>query len=70
MVDEVYTQNMWIGHVVLRVLFFLAMMKEASKADHSASYAVGCRWLLAAVFVSAVSTPHLGAFEAGGTLSQ
>ena len=40
-------------------------MIEASKVDHSASYAVGCCWLLAAVFVSAASTLHLGAFEAG-----
>ena len=61
MVDEVYTQNMWIGHFVL--LFFLCMI-EASKVDHSASYVVGCWWLRAAVFVSAASTPHLGAFEA------
>ena len=35
----------------------------------SASYVVGCCWLLAAVFVAAASTPHRSAFEAGGTLS-
>ena len=44
-------------------------MIEASKVEHSASCVVGGRWLLAAVFVSAASTPHLGAFEAGDTLS-
>ena len=43
-------------------------MIEASKVDHSASYVVGCWWLLAAVFVSAAGAPHLGAF--GGTLSE
>ena len=45
-------------------------MIEASKVEHSASDVVGCWWLLAAVFVSAASTPHLGAIEAGGTLSE
>ena len=58
---------MWIGHFA--VLFFLCMIK-VSKVDHSASYVVDCWWLLAAVFVSAASTPHLGAFDAGGTLSE
>ena len=45
-------------------------MVEASKVEHSASDVVGCWWLLAAVFVSAASAPHLGAFEVGGTLSE
>ena len=64
MVDEVYTQNMWFGHYA--VLFWLCMV-QASKEEHSASYVVSsCSWLLAAVFISAANTPHLGAFEAGG----
>ena len=42
-------------------------MIEASKLKHSASYVIGCWWLLAAVFVSAASTTHLIAFEAGDT---
>ena len=67
MVDEVYTQNMWIGDFGL---LFLLRIIEASKVDHSANYVVDCWWLLAAVFVSAASTPHLGVFEAGGTLSE
>ena len=46
------------------------MIKEASKVEHCASYVVGSWRLLAAIFVSAASTPHLGAFEAGGTLSE
>ena len=50
--------------------FVLSMIKEASKVEHAASYKVGCWWLLAAVFVSAASAPHLGAFEVGGTLSE
>ena len=65
MVDEVHT-SIWIGHFVR--LFFLCVIEEASKVKHSASYVVGCWRLLAAVFVSAASTPHLGAFEAGVTL--
>ena len=65
-----YTQNMWIGHFVL--IFFICMI-YAPKVEHSTvrtSYVVGCWWLLVAVFVSAASTPHLGAFKAGGTLSE
>ena len=46
--------------------FPLRCMIEASEVDHSASYVVGCWWLVAAVLVSAASTPHLGAFEAWG----
>ena len=66
-----HIQNMWIDHFV--VLIFLCMI-EASKVEHSSlqatqSVAGGC-WLLAAVFVSAASIPHLGAFEAVGTLSE
>ena len=34
---------------------------------HSASYVVGCGWLLAAVLISAFSTPHLGELQEGGT---
>ena len=64
---DVYTQNMWIGHFVL--LFFLCMIEE-SKVERSASYLVGCWWLLVAIFVSAGSIAHLSAFEAGGTLSE
>ena len=45
-------------------------MIEASKVDHSASNVVRWWWLPAAVFVSAARTLHLGAFEAGGTLSE
>ena len=45
-------------------------MTGASEVEHSASYVVGCCWLLAVVFVSAAGTPHLGAFAAGGTLSE
>ena len=61
MVDD--TQNMWIG---LFVLLFSPCMIEASKVEHSASY-VPCSPLLpAAVFVSAASTPNLGAFVARG----
>ena len=45
---------------------FLCMIDEG-RTFFSASYVYGCWWLLAAVFVSAASTPHLGAFEAGGT---
>lgn len=30
---------------------------------------IGCWWLLATVFVLVASTPHLGAFEARGTLA-
>ena len=69
MVDKVHTQNMWTGHFVLSYYSFFCMI-EASKVDPSASYVVGRWWLLAAVFVSAASTPHLGVFEAGGTLSE
>ena len=48
----------------------ITIIIEASKVEHSASYVVACWWLLAAIFVSAASTPHLGAFEAGDTLSE
>ena len=65
MVDKAHT-NMWIGHFLLS--FFLCVI-EASKVEHSASYAVGAWRLLVAIFVSAATTPHLRAFEAGGTLS-
>ena len=58
-----YTQSLWIGH-------FCVTMIETSKVEHSAIYVAGCWWLLAAVFVSAANTPHLGALEAGGTLSE
>ena len=64
MVDEVHT-NVWIVHFVC---VFFSMM-QASKVDHSASYVAGCWWLLAAVFYPIASTPHVDAFEAGGTLS-
>ena len=36
-------RSMWIGHFVL--LFFLCVI-EVSKVEHSASYVVGCWWLL------------------------
>ena len=43
--------------------FFFLCMVEVSKV-------LGCSWLLAGVFISAASTLHLGAFEAGSTLSE
>ena len=45
-------------------------MIEASNVEQSASYMVGYWLLLAAAFVSAASTLHLSAFEAGVTLSE
>ena len=51
------------------ITFFICII-EASKVDHSASYVVGWWWLLAAVFVSDAMALYLGAFEAGGTLSE
>ena len=65
MADEAYTKYVDWSLLRYQVLLFSCMV-EASKVEHSASYVVGCWWLLAAVFVSAASTPHLGAFEAGG----
>ena len=76
MVDEVvvvvFTINIHSKYVdwPLCVTTFFLCMKEASKVNHSASYVVGCWWLLAAVFVSAASTLRLLAFEAGGILSE
>ena len=54
----------------LCVAIFFHFYDEASKVDHAASFAVDWRWLLAAIFVSAASTLHLCAFEAGVTLSE
>ena len=67
-------QNMWIvckmcGLATLCYYFAFCMIK-ALKVEHSSlqvMYVVGCWWLLAAVFVWAARTPHLGVFEAGGT---
>ena len=76
MVDEVvvvvFTLNMHTKHVdcPLCVSVFSLCVMEASKVDHSASYVVVCWWPLTAVFVSAAKILHLGAFEAGGTLSE
>ena len=76
MVDEVvvvvFTLNIHTKYVdwpLCVTIFSLRVMEEASKVDHSASYVVGCWWLLAAVFISSARTLHLCAFEAGGTLS-
>ena len=68
----VFTLNMHTKNVdwPLCVTIFSPCMIEASKVDHSASCIVDCWWLLAAVFVSAASIPHLSVFEAGGTLSE
>ena len=63
-----YTHNMWIGHFVIIFPSYDGSIEGG--ALFSATYVVGCWWLLAAVFASAVSTPHLGAFEARGTLSE
>ena len=52
------------------VTIFSICMIEASKVDHSANYVAGWWWLPAAAFVSAARTLHLGAFDAGGTLSE
>ena len=72
-VDEVlvivFTLKMHTKYVVY-YFFICTSMIEASKVDHSASCVVGWWWLLAAVFVSAARTLQLGAFEAGGTLSE
>ena len=57
MVDEVHTKYVeWPLCVTL-----LLCMIGASKVEHSVSYVAGCWWVLAAVFVSAASTPHLSA---------
>ena len=68
----VFTLNMHTKHVdcPLCVSVFSLCVMEASKVDHSASYVVVCWWPLTAVFVSAAKILHLGAFEAGGTLSE
>ena len=66
MVDEVHTQN----NLLAMFRYYYSLVTKASKVEHAASYKVGCWWLLAVVFVSAASAPHLGAFEAGDTLSE
>ena len=63
MVNEVYIQNMWIGHLVL--LLFTCMI-EAWKVEHSASHVVGFSWLLAAVFVSTLTEPRTSAHSKHG----
>ena len=67
----VFTLNIHTEYVdwPLCVTMVLLCTIEASKVDHSASYVVGGWWLVVA-FVSATSTLYLGAFEAGGTLSE
>ena len=69
MMDQVYTKYVdW--PLCATILLFYPCIIQASKVKHPASDVVGCWWLLATALVSAASTPHLGAFEAGGTLSE
>ena len=70
MVDEVHTKY---ADWPLLCFFFLCIKDTPSavgqsKVEHSTSYTVCRCWLLAAVFVSAASTPKLGAFVAVFTL--
>ena len=62
--------NRTAPHRTVKSLAIFPCVIEASSVEHSASYEVGGCWLLTAAFVSAASTPHPGAFEAGGALSE
>ena len=58
---------MWIGHFV--ILFF-RLYDRSIESGPLCTLRSRLLWPLAAAFVSAASTVHLVAFEAGGTLSE
>ena len=68
--DEVRRKYVEWPLCVTRYQVSFVLWKHRRWRTLQTTFVVGCWRLLAAAFVSAASTQHLSAFEAGGTLSR